>query len=322
MEKKSRRKSVGVTLSDVIHIKLRQLESEGRIGALTNYTTLKHYVESHYGLVNVKSLDTEFTDRMAKDMKLEGLSLSTQRTYLSMLRAIFNLAAYKGWVSHDKFPFRRVACEYDKTKIPTVASGATSRYLSKSDMVSLWEAYKGMKKGKRRLRTSLFFVSYLCGGANMTDILRFRWCARSKGEVPVIEFVRGKTSERCQSRVVIPITKWLDEILSEHASEIVVGEPVFKDLGGYDCDPMRLYRLSALMVNRCSEGVRSLARPLGIREDVSFAFARKAFCSVLNFEGVPHSLIERSMGHSLGISDHYLGDWPPEKLMEAFSHLL
>lgn len=259
---------------------------------------------------------------MARDLKAEGLSLSTQRTYLSMLRAVFNLAAYKGWVSRDDFPFRRSACEYDKTKIPNTSTGATNRYISKQDMQALYGAYRQMKPGKRRMRTSLFFASYLCGGANMTDMLRFRWGPCSKGEVPTIDFIRGKTAERCQSRVVIPITPWLKDIFDEHASEIVVGEPVFKSLGGYDCDPMRLYRLSALMVNRCSEGVRSLAKPLGIRPDISFAFARKAFCSVLNFEGVPHSLIERSMGHSLNITDHYLGSWPPEKLMEAFLHLL
>lgn len=318
---KSLRKRV-VTLNELLREKAATMSAEGRHGSATNYRSLCHYITDRYGEVDVKLFNADFTKRMKADMEREGKSPATVRSYFSFLAVVWNYACYRRYVKSEDYPFRRHAYEIDRTPVPKAVK-RDDKYLSKKEMNLLWDAWekadpktcngKSIKKW-----VGLFLASYLCNGANFADILRMKYdrAWRDSGG-RVVSFVRRKTRNSSGAVVRVPLTDKLIMILDEIGCEPVYGGPLFPWMSDLDENSQKAdYRVIHYSAY-AGDVLKRLAKKIGVRKDICVTFARHSYCHVLTSQNVSYSIVERNMGHSLGISDHYMGEIPVETLFSV-----
>lgn len=318
-------KNTGRSLNELVTEKMTIMRSEGR-SSFRNYRTLLRTIETHYGIVKMSDVNAKFAAGLHKTLKSEGKSTSTIKTYFALLQSITHYGHYLGYVKGDAKLTRSKSYELDKVKLekPKKRQGS---YFSKDDMKKIWDYWLSVgeePKGVKRW-LGLFLASYLCNGANAADLLRLRYdreYANSDGKV--LGFYRRKVRNTSGAYVRVPITKELKLLLETIGDEYESGGLVFGSyLGDTDINDDEAVEMRTMYVNTYSSKVlRKVCKQLGLRSDCSFTFARHSYCTVLNSEGVNYAVIERNLGHTLGITDNYLGEIPTNKLFEANSYLL
>lgn len=312
------------SLNELLTEKMLVMKAEGR-SSYRNYRTIIHYIESHYGIVQMKDVNPAFATRLHNLMKSERKSASTIKTYFALLQSIVNYGQYIGVFSGDAKLTRSKSYELDKVKLekPRKRQGS---YFSKDDIQKLWDYWIGLKTSKGEKRwLGIFFASYLCNGCNAADLVRMRYddeWRNSGGKT--LGFHRHKVRNSSGAYVRVPVTEKLSIVIDEIGDEVNNGGLVFGSfLNDTDINDDDSVDLRVMYINTyASKVLKKVASKLGLRSDCSFCFARHSYCTILNGEGVNYAIIERNLGHSLGITDNYLGDIPVEKLFEANEKLL
>lgn len=298
------------TLNELIRFKMELLEQDEKVATYKSYRTLLSYIQSHYGDVDIATVDAAFCRQLAKDLKSEGKSPSTERTYYAMLTAIWNYASYKGYTAND-FPFQKHSYELDKIKKPKPRK-RNGCHLTKEQMGSLYELWKDLSE---QHYVGLFLASYLSNGANLNDVLRFRW----NKDPRIITFQRHKTKERSDMLITVPIIPQLSAIFAEIASPWQPDAPLF-DIPATESE---LHNMIASENNRTTKAVREIAPAIGLPENISTTWARHTFATVMHQSNVPYAYTEMAMGHTLdGVAGNYIGAFTVEKSFEYNSNLL
>lgn len=322
MEKKMKKVR---SLNELLTEKMLIMRQEGR-ASHRNYRTLLRYIETRCGIVKMSEVDSSFAANLHRMMRSDNKSASTIKTYFAILQSVTNYGAYLGCVKGDAKLTRSKSYELDKVKLekPKKRQGS---YFTKDDIKKLWEYWLSVgdtPKGVKRW-LGLFFASYLCNGCNMADLMRLRYdkeWMNSKGKL--LGFYRHKVVNSSGIYVRVPVTENLKMVIDAIGDEYQFNGLVFGSfLNDVDVNDTEALELRIMYINTyASKVLRKVCKQLGIRDDCSFTFARHSYCTILNAEGVNYAVVERNLGHTLGITDNYLGDIPAEKLFEANSHLL
>lgn len=313
------------SLNELLTEKMLVMRQEGR-ASHRNYRTLLRYIETRCGIVKMSDVDSAFAANLHRMMKSDNKSASTIKTYFAILQSVTNYGAYLGCVKGDAKLTRSKSYELDKVKLekPKKRQGS---YFTKDDIKKLWEYWLSVgetPKGVKRW-LGLFFASYLCNGCNMADLMRLRYdkeWMNSKGLL--LGFYRHKVVNSSGIYVRVPVTENLKMVIDAIGDEYQFNGLVFGSfLNDVDVNDNEAMELRIMYINTyASKVLRKVCKQLGIRDDCSFTFARHSYCTILNSEGVNYAVIERNLGHTLGITDNYLGDIPAEKLFEANEKLL
>ena len=322
MERKTRQ---GCSLNELISEKIAVMRSEGR-SSYKNYRSILRYVEGHYGIVYMRDVNTAFASKLHSQLKSENKSAATIRTYFALIHSILNYGKYINVYQGDTHLTRSKTYELDKVRLekPKKRQGS---YFSKEDMTKIWNWWNSLEqsdKGPKRW-IGIFLASYLCNGANAADLLRMRYGSEWKNSGgKALGFHRHKVRNTSGAYIRVPITEKLAILLNSIGDDAVENGLVFGSfLYGIDIYDENAVDGRVMCVNTyASKVLRKAACGLGIRTDCSFSFARHTYCTVLNSEGVNYAVIERNMGHTLGITDNYLGEIPLEKLFESNEKLL
>lgn len=313
------------SLNELLTEKMLVMRQEGR-ASHRNYRTLLRYIETRCGIVKMSDVDSAFAANLHRMMRSDNKSASTIKTYFAILQSVTNYGAYLGCVNGDAKLTRSKSYELDKVKLekPKKRQGS---YFTKDDIKKLWEYWKSVgetPKGVKRW-LGLFFASYLCNGCNMADLMRLKYdkeWMNSKGQL--LGFYRHKVINSSGIYVRVPVTDNLKMVIDAIGDEYQFNSLVFGSfLNDVDVNDNEAMELRIMYINTyASKVLRKVCKQLGIRDDCSFTFARHSYCTILNAEGVNYAIIERNMGHTLGITDNYMGDIPVEKLFEANEKLL
>ena len=316
------------SINELISEKIIMFRDNGKYGTANNYRSLLHFIEKNFGVLKATDCNAATVRQMKSIMS--HLTSSTQSTYLSCLKSIWNYANYRGYTGKTEYPFQRHSFEIDKVKVPRVQR-RTESYLSREDISKLyWHWFTipttNTFEISRKKYLGLFLFSYLGNGANVNDLLRLTYNAdwwNTNGAV--LSFIRHKTADKSPIKVRIPITKYLKPILDFIADAPQRNEPVLsKFLQGCALDDEEnLLKKITYINNYATRRLRYECKVLGLREDVSMTFARHTFITVLNHCGCNFSLIEMAAGHVLpGVTGHYIGNAPIEKLFEMNENLI
>lgn len=311
-----------VTLNELITLKMASLQLEGKWATSAHYQSVLHQVEKLYGIVPMKNVTAGLMGDFKNRLKQQGICDSTISTYLSDIKAIWNYAAYKKYVSDNNYPFQRKSYEIDRVKIPKVAK-RNDRWLEKSDIQKLWEWWKQAPEDKgwkrrRKVYVGLWLASYLGGGANLADVLQWKFNSdyfKSGGKV--ITFTRTKTKGRSDTVVHIPVTPQLKMIIDDMGEEPQLDGLIFPELlCGMRPEDGEKYRFRILTIgSECRKRMMEVVEQLGIKEVISPTWARHSFATIMNRIGCPFALVEQMMGHTLpGVSGHYIAVTPVEEL--------
>ena len=184
------------TLNSLIELKMKSLEEDGKVSTMKNYRSFLHYIDGHFGEVDIKSVNPEFAQKMKKMMTVEGKTTSTINSYFALMSSIFNYAVYKKYTTADKYPFQRKSYELDKVKKPKPVK-RTDWFLKKEQMQLIYGEWVKETNQSIKRYVGIFLASYLCNGANLADVLRLRYDSNYyKNDKKVLVFTRKKTHRR------------------------------------------------------------------------------------------------------------------------------
>lgn len=313
------------TLNSLIELKMKSLEEDGKVSTNKSYRTLLSYIESHFGEVDIKSVNPEFAKKMKKIMTTEGKSTSTINNYFALLSSIFNYAVYKKYTTADKYPFQRKSYELDKVKKPKPVK-RTDWFLKKEQMQLIYGEWQKETNQSIKRYVGIFLASYLCNGANLADVLRMRFDSNYyKNDKKILVFTRKKTQGRSDSKVTIPITTHLRSIIDAIGDNETKNGYVFGSfLNGIDTTNQSAIDGRVMYINAyASKVVRSFCKKIGIDENVSITYARHSYSTILNHLNAPYSIVEYNLGHSLsGVSGNYIAKPQIEDLFKYNELLL
>lgn len=300
------------TLNELIQFKMSLLEMDEKVATYNSYRTLLAYIDKHYGDIPMNDVDTDFCRRLSNDLKSEGKSPSTERTYYAMLTAIWNYASYKGYTSNE-FPFQKHSYELDKVKKPRPRK-RNNCFLTKEQITSIYKLWLDLSD---QYYVGLFLASYLSNGANLNDVLRFKWCENQR----LITFQRHKTMEKTDMVIKVPVIAPLEAIFNEIGQQYQPNTPIFPDT---PIDNEKLIHKHVMNTNnKVTKAIREIAPTLNLPENISTTWARHTFSTVMHQSNVPYAYTEMALGHTLdGVASNYIGGFSIEDSFKFNKNLL
>lgn len=300
------------TLNELIKFKMELLEQDEKVSTYNSYRTLLSYIKSHYGEVQMTDVDADFCRQLSKDLKSEGKSPSTMRTYYAMLTAIFHFASYKGYTDKD-YPFQKHPYELDKVRKPKPRK-RNNCFLTKEQMTSIYNLWLDLSE---QYYVGLFLASYLSNGANLNDVLRFKW-----GKNPqIIQFHRHKTKEKTDMLITVPIIPQLKVVYDEIAAPYTENGLLFPN-SPID-NEKEFHKYITSINNKVTKSIREIGPALALPDNISTTWARHTFATVMNQSNVPYAYTEMAMGHTLdGVSSNYIGNFKIEDSLKFNMNLL
>lgn len=301
------------TMTDLFVEKMGMLKT---LNTVANYkTVIKRVLDIYPDGLPLSMVSTETIGNLMDKLKKGGLSDTTMNIYGSIIKSTINYGIYKGYLKDSQYPFRRSAVEIDKIAIPKSAS-RDMEYLTKEQMQQIWEWFKVHKDRY----IGYFLFSYLHGGINLADILTLKF-----GDLYYQErafcYRRRKTIAKNNFDIIVPATKWTDELFKVMGITPKRGELVFKEMA-YDGTEREFSKAKSKFASGINRAVGALTKQLGMR-DSSMTTARHTFCTIANKQRMPYSMIERAMGHANnGVSGHYIGGFTPDEMRPDFENLL
>lgn len=295
---------------------------EQKAGMLTNSNTIDNYrtvirrvLDTYPDGLALNAVSTATIGGFMNKLKADGLSDTTRNIYGTILKSTINYGIYKGVIGSDQYPFKRSPVEVDKIAIPKSAS-RDMEYLTKEQMQQIWEWFKAHKNRN----IGYFLFSYLHGGINLADIITLKFGELYEQE-KAFTYRRRKTINKNNFDIIVPATKWTDELLSIMGITPKKGELVFKEME-YDGSERGFQMVKNRFRTTVNRAVENVTRKLGMRE-ASMTTARHTFCTVANKQRMPYSMIEKAMGHANnGVSGHYIGGFTPDEMRPDFERLL
>jgi integrase/recombinase XerD len=259
----------------------------------------------------LQMVDEEYLRKYEAYMSKRGCSRSTTKMYLEAMRRIFNVAIKKGTVNIKYYPFKEYTIK---------GSVKAKKALMPPQVKLLWEAKTF--NDTQVLAKDMWFMSYLCQGANNMDLMRLKWKDISGDK---ITFTRSKTSRTAKTTVpiVVHIHPEVKAIIQRHGNKLKgPNDWVFPVLNGCttEAEIVKTVRDWRRHVNRC---LNRMGKRLGFDFLLSISLARPSFATALKLKGTPVAVIGDMLGHtSSNTTEHYLSSITDDMTKSITSTLL
>jgi integrase/recombinase XerD len=308
---KERFYSVSVSIDDETRIvnlfeqKITSLIEKEKFNTATTYkSTLLALTEFRGNKVSIDAIDMEWLLKFEKYLRKNGRNDTTIGIYMRNLRHILK-TCIPDKLDAEAFPFGA-----DKYNIPSGTSRDMA--LNKDQLRQIRDFDDGLE-GTRQYR-DLWLFSFYCCGANLADILRFKWDDISNDE---IAFFRHKTADRTKEKRPIYVT--LDDdmwsIINEWGNKRKKGSYIFPYLNGIT-DELAITKRVADVTRRVNRHISKIGKALELG-NISTYTARHSFASVTMWEGASIGYISQSLGHTnISTTNAYLEQFRPEKRRE------
>lgn len=254
---------------------IAQLRRLGRTRTSETYTTtLGSFMRFRDG--NDVLLD-EISDELMMGyegwLKMKGVSMNTVSFYMRILRAVYNRAVEKGYVT-QRFPFRYVYTGIEKTVKRAIPLKAIKQI----------KALELSSKPSLEWARDLFLFSFYTRGMSFVDMAYLKKSDLKNG---ILSYRRKKTNQRLQVRW----EKCMQEIVDKYhtATEYllpVITNPV--------ADKRKQYGNALHLVNHKLKEIAAMIKlPIPLTSYVS----RHAWASIARGKNIPLAVISESMGH-------------------------
>lgn len=267
--------------------------------------------------------------------KLTGCTISTVKTYLRPLRAVYLAAIENKDIDGKQFPFGKKGYRIGKNE-------SAKKGLTKQQIMQLFES----PKYKNHVSRDMFMACYIINGCNPKDLLALRKKDLFKevdanGDIQTYgTFRRSKTEDRHGAKITFHVVPELQAIIDKYndpASPFLfdilktVCEPPRKMFNGEEMpDQKPLSELNAeeqfdaiekwrRLHNRC---LGRIAKNLGFRY-LNLSMARPSYASVMNDSGAGISYIMQTMGHGTpSTTIGYINDLTANRVNQMSKNLL
>jgi integrase len=295
--------------------KIDFLKSEGRIGSSVWYScalsSIKKYTTKDLKFADITA---EWLKGYHKHLEKEKKKDSTISINMRAIKAIINEGMRKGVISQMQYPFGE-----DKYQIPTGEGKKTA--LTTSQLMDVFNSPLPAQDEKWR---DIFIFSFYCNGANIGDILRFKFAdIKHTIKSDIIEWHRQKTIKKGkkQRRLQAIVTEEMQMIIDRNSNPLHKSEDyVFPYLSNIT-DPTRQREIIQEVTHVVNHKLKKIGDALGIEKLTSYV-ARHSFASISRRSGVKVYDISKALGHStLKVTDGYLAALDIDELQENAAKL-
>ncbi|RGV48289.1 recombinase [Bacteroides intestinalis] len=263
----------GITFKTVAneYLSLMNTEEQKKSYKLYNIACEKFlkYMKGDFPLVQLSPLQIQ---GFANAMKDEGLSETSIRIYLTLIKVILNYAGKMNYVSYQVHPF--VLFKMPVSNVREL--DLTVEELKRIRDVKLFKSAQIMAR-------DIFMLTYYLGGINLRDLMEYNFKNQNS-----MRYVRHKTrnSKKSENEIAFTIQPEAQVIIDNYISDN--GKLVFGKYSSYE----KVYSL----VFRHIYKVANLA---GVNRKVSYYSARKTFAQHGYNMGIEIEKIEYCIGHSM-----------------------
>lgn len=263
----------GITFKTVAneYLSLMNTEEQKKSYKLYNIACEKFlkYMKGDFPLVQLSPLQIQ---GFANAMKDEGLSETSIRIYLTLIKVILNYAGKMNYVSYQVHPF--VLFKMPVSNVREL--DLTVEELKRIRDVKLFKSAQIMAR-------DIFMLTYYLGGINLRDLMEYNFKNQNS-----MRYVRHKTrnSKKSENEIAFIIQPEAQVIIDNYISDN--GKLVFGKYSSYE----KVYSL----VFRHIYKVANLA---GVNRKVSYYSARKTFAQHGYNMGIEIEKIEYCIGHSM-----------------------
>ncbi len=263
----------GITFKTVAneYLSLMNTEEQKKSYKLYNIACEKFlkYMKGDFPLVQLSPLQIQ---GFANAMKDEGLSETSIRIYLTLIKVILNYAGKMNYVSYRVHPF--VLFKMPVSNVREL--DLTVEELKRIRDVKLFKSAQIMAR-------DIFMLTYYLGGINLRDLMEYNFKNQNS-----MRYVRHKTrnSKTSENEIAFTIQPEAQVIIDNYISDN--GKLVFGRYSSYE----KVYSL----VFRHIYKVANLA---GVNRKVSYYSARKTFAQHGYNMGIEIEKIEYCIGHSM-----------------------
>lgn len=300
--------------------KIALLQKEGRIGSSVWYSCALNSIKKY------TTKDLKFSDITADwlkgyhkhllepDKKGKIKKDTTISINMRALKAIINEGMRKGVISQMQYPFGE-----DKYQIPTGEGRKLA--LTTSQLMDVFNYPILPEDEKWR---DLFIFSFYCNGANIGDILRFKFADikhNIKGNV--LEWHRQKTIKQGKKkrRLQAIITEEMQLIIDRNSNPIHKPEDYIFPYLSHGLTPTREREIIQEVTHVVNHKLKKIGDALGI-EKITTYVARHSFASIARRSGVNLFDISKNLGHSdIKTTEIYLDSLNIDELKENAAKL-
>ena len=302
-----------VTLEDFLTSHIQQLRDNGKVGNSYAYLNLRTTLHNFHGkklnfLFNV--VDVSFCNKFEAWMRKNQFEDTTMHYYFRTLRATYNKAIEAKCADREKSPF----VEY---KLSRFSTKTKKRALSKESVKKILKVDCSTMSEKARLAHDVFSFSYYCGGISLVDV----------ANLTPDNIIDGRLIyERQKTHGMINL------VMLDEAKAIIEKYATYQNRAGYlfpildnrvHITPMQKFNRVRKLCHQINKELHSLAKELGIQEDVTTYVARHSFATVLKKSGVNIGIISQALGHQdIKTTQIYLSEFDNEQVDSAMKNLL
>lgn len=297
-------KGIDATVNIAFEARIEKFKIEEKYGTseLSKYSLRS--VEAFAGKnIKFSKITVDWLKGLEKNMLSEGKSYTTISMYIRQLQAVVNEAKRQGIIKPHQYPFGA-----GKYEIPKHAG--RNKALTKGEMkqIFFYDSYCQTIEYYR----DLWLFSYLCNGANISDICNMKFDNIRNGN---IEFYRQKTitKSKIKKTIVVVVTSEMQNIIDKWGNKSGnKNDYIFPVLMGNETAFEKRKKIKSF--NRSmNHYLKKIGKHLGI-DDITSYTARHTFATILKRSGTHIAFISESLGHSdVRITESYLASFEDEE---------
>ena len=289
--------------------KIEDLKKAGQIGTASTYqcainSIIKYTAKDlKYSDITMDWLKKYETHLLTETKENKAKSVTTVKFYIGCIRAIMSEGKELKIISGSQYPFGKGRFEIKK---------GTGRKLALTlSQIGAVLKYELTTNAEKRSR-DLWFFSYLCNGANFSDILKLKYKNIAGGE---IHFIRQKTKRTTkeQKEIIATLLPEMKEIIRKWGNPDKAKDNYIFPFHTKDMDAMTEKRTIQNVIRLCNKKMAEISEALNL-ENISTYTARHSYATVLKRSGANIAFISESLGHSdLKTTENYLASFEQEE---------
>jgi integrase/recombinase XerD len=296
-------RATGDLINTAYTLKINTLYHEGKISTSELYKNSLRHLEIYGGeRIKFQTVTVEWLKGFEQHLLKLKKAYTTVSMIMRTLRAIVNEAKDTGVIKDVDYPFGR-----GKYIIPEPTGRAMALTLQQIGQIVRHECQNIIMERCR----DLWVFSYLCNGANITDIAKLKYSNIANEE---IYFYRQKTFGKGKmSEIRATLTPKIQEIINQWGNKKGSKDTfIFNILDGNET-PADERRKIKNFTRHINEYMGKIATALDMPK-ISTYHARHSYATVLKRSGANISFISESLGHSnLKTTENYLAKFESEE---------
>ena len=251
-----------------------------KIGKVRTTDTYRNALGSFERFLNdradipLEDMDSNLMIAYESWLKGTGICPNTSSYYMRNLRAIYNRAVERGFVTQQN-PFKHVYTGIDKTKKRAVS-------------LDVIREIRDLKLTKKSLvfARDIFLFSFYTRGMSFVDMAFLKKKDLQNG---ILTYRRNKTDQQLFVKWEKPMQELIDKYDTFDTSYLL---PVIRNNG---VDEWHQYQNAAHRINR---NLKQIGKQIGLDIPLTTYVARHAWASIAQSKNVPLSVISKALGHN------------------------